>query len=252
VFKRGDATVKDNYRGIAVGSTMGKFYSMILEQRLSAFCEQQGFRATGQAGFRPDRRTSDHVFVIKHLIDKSRLEKQHLFACFVDFRKAYDLVRRDLLMRCLFDIGVRDNMLQAIVSMYWNAPMITKAVCSVGQPFDSTRGVKQGDPLSPLLFGIFFDRIERWLEERCGECGVQLSGRLLRLLLYADDLALLASSPAELQQLLDALSAFCSHYDMEVNVAKTEVVVFGHQQYSSSVQWSFLDRSGARVPVPRS
>jgi transposase InsO family protein len=59
VFKRGDATVKDYYRGIVVGSTMGKLYSMILEQRLSAFCEQHGFRATGQAGFRPDRRTSD-------------------------------------------------------------------------------------------------------------------------------------------------------------------------------------------------
>jgi hypothetical protein len=53
VFKRGDATVKDNDRGIAVGSTMGKLYSMILEQRLSAFCEQHGFRATGQAGTQP-------------------------------------------------------------------------------------------------------------------------------------------------------------------------------------------------------
>jgi hypothetical protein len=124
VFKRGDATVKDNYRGIAVGSTMGKLFSMVVENRLSAFCEQNVFRASGQAGFRPDRRTSDHVFVLKHLIDKSRLEKKHMFACFVDFRKAYDLVCGDLLMKCLSEIGVKDNMLRAIVSMYWGAPMI--------------------------------------------------------------------------------------------------------------------------------
>jgi hypothetical protein len=252
VFKRGDASVKDNYRGIAVGSTMGKLFSMILEKRLSAFCEQNGFRASGQAGFRPDRRTSDHVFVLKHLIDKSRLEKKHMFACFVDFRKAYDLVRRDLLMKCLSEIGVRDNMLRAIVSMYWSAPMITKFGRMAGEPFDSTRGVKQGDPLSPLLFGIFFDRVEQWLEERARECGVMLGGKLLKMLLYADDLALLASSPEELQQMLDALSAFCSHYDMEVNVSKTEVVVFGRQRYQGPAQFTFLGRDGVRSPVPRS
>jgi hypothetical protein len=42
VFKRGDASVKDSYRGIAVGSTMGKLFSMTLEKRLSAFCEFLG------------------------------------------------------------------------------------------------------------------------------------------------------------------------------------------------------------------
>jgi hypothetical protein len=117
VFKRGDASVKDNDHGIAVGSTMGKLFSMVLEKRLSAFCEQNGFRASGQAGFRPDHRTSDNVFVLKHLIDKSRLDNKHMLTCFVDFRKAYDLVRRDLLMKCLSEIVVRDNMLCAIVSV---------------------------------------------------------------------------------------------------------------------------------------
>ena len=110
----------------------------------------------------------------------------------------------------------------------------------------------KGDPLSPLLFGIFFDRVEQWLEEHASECGVQLGGRLIRLLLYADDLALLSSSQEELQQLLDALSAFCSHFDMEVIIGKTEVVVFGHQRYQGHEHWTFLNRDGVRVPVPRS
>jgi hypothetical protein len=57
---------------------------MILEQHLSAFCEQNGFRASGQAGFRPGRCASDHVFVLQLLMNKSRLEKHHLFACFVN------------------------------------------------------------------------------------------------------------------------------------------------------------------------
>ena len=87
VFKHGDPGTLDNYRGIAVGSALGKIFSMVLEQRLDAFCERNGFRAVGQAGFRRKRRCSDHVFVLKHLIDRSRASGSHLFACFVDFRK---------------------------------------------------------------------------------------------------------------------------------------------------------------------
>lgn len=56
--------------------------------------ESQGLRAAGQAGFRDGRRTSDHIFVPRHLIDKARLgaaPRRRLFCCFVDFEKAYDV-----------------------------------------------------------------------------------------------------------------------------------------------------------------
>lgn len=245
VFKSGDSSVLDNYRGIAVGSAMGKLYSMIIESRLSRFCEEHGHRAQGQAGFRDGHRTSDNVFVLKHLIDKYRSKKKHLFVCFVDFRKAYDLVRRDLLMKCLADIGLRGEILTAIVSMYWNAPMRPKLGPVAGPAFDSTRGVKQGDPLSPLLFGIFIDRIERWLAERAPSCGADLGQQLVRMLLYADDLALLAESETHLQQLLDALWAFCAEYDMEVNVRKTEIVVFGHVGYTGNNLWRYGNPSSS-------
>ena len=61
VFQKGDAALTDNYRGIAVGAVMGKLYSIVLDARLSSFREEHGFRAKGQAGFRREKRTSDHV-----------------------------------------------------------------------------------------------------------------------------------------------------------------------------------------------
>lgn len=228
VHKRGDPAALDNYRGIAVGGVLGKLFSLALHARLSGWSEATGRRAEGQAGFRDGRRTSDHVFVLKHLVDRVRAKRgQRLWACFVDFTKAYDLVRRDLLLRCLADMGVHGNMLSAIASMYWEAPVAVKSGLQFGDFFGTTQGVKQGDPLSPLLFGLFIDRVEEWLHERASECGVQLGERLVRVLLYADDLVLLANSPRQLQQLLDALHAFCAENCMHVNVAKSAVVVFG-------------------------
>lgn len=228
VFKKGDPTVLDNYRGIAVGSVLGKVLSLVLHARLSSWSETVGCRASGQAGFRDGYRTSDHVFVLKHLVDKCRSTRgSRLYTCFVDFRKAYDLVHRDLLLQCLRDLGVTGKTLGVLVSMYWQAPMTVKSGATLGATFNSTRGVKQGDPLSPLLFGLFIDRLEAWLCERLPDCGVQLGERWLRLLLYADDLMLIGLTAQQLQSLLDCLQEFCAQYSLEVNVSKCAVVVFG-------------------------
>jgi hypothetical protein len=76
--------------------------------------------------------------------------------------------------------------------------MTVKNGATLGATFNSTRGVKQGDPLSPLLYGLFIDRLEKWLAERLPQCGVQLGEQLVRLLLYADDLMLFATTPQQL------------------------------------------------------
>ena len=153
-------------------------------------------------------------------------------------------------MQCLADMGLHGYMLSCIVSMYWQAPMQPKLGNNLGQQFNSTRGVKQGDPLSPLLFGVFFDRIEKWLSERLPSCGVAVGDRLVRVLLYADDLALLASSAVDLQRLLNALRTFCQEFHMEVNIGKTEIVVFGYSKYRGSARWWIRDRGGVAQQVP--
>jgi hypothetical protein len=53
--------VLDSYWGIAVGTVLGKVFSLVLHARLSNLSESVGGRATGQAGFRDGYRTSDHV-----------------------------------------------------------------------------------------------------------------------------------------------------------------------------------------------
>jgi hypothetical protein len=148
-------------------------------------------------------------------------------------------------------MGVRDNMLSCLVSMYWSTPMVVKNGREHGPSVDSTIGVKQGDPLSPLLFGLFIDRVEAWLSEHAAQCGVELQGELLRVLLYADDLTLVASTPADLQVLLDALQSFCAANSLHVNVDKSAIVVFGKRKPRVGVEiphqgWHY---AGVRLPV---
>ena len=249
VFKKGDAQSLDNYRGIAVGSAFGKLFSMVLDARLSRVAEQRGWRAEGQAGFRRGRRTADHVFVLRHLIDRTRRRGGRLFCCFVDFAKAYDSVRRDLLMKKLAALGLGGRMLHAVANMYFHVPLVTRVNGSSGLPFHSTCGVKQGDPLSPLLFGLFIDEFEQWLHDRLPNTGVEMGGEMLRMLLYADDLVLLSTDPAALQQQLDLLHEFCGVKALVVNEDKTEVVVFGNRMYRGPGAWQY---AGSALKVSES
>lgn len=240
VFKKGDASKLINFRPIQCQSALPKFLSLILPCRLHVFAEACSLRAEGQAAFRFKRRTSDHVFVLRHLIDRFRLQRSaarrpsHLFCCFVDSEKAYDSVRRDLLMDMLASYGLTGHVLRTIASMYWSTPVRTKSGNSLGIPFEGTCGVRQGDPLSPLLFGLFIDRFEQFLDLRCPEEGVELGGRLLRMLLYADDMVLLSPNLRGLQRMLDVLHMFCRDTHMKVNVDKTEVVVFGLRAFGGN------------------
>jgi hypothetical protein len=92
-------------------------------------------------------------------------------------------------------------------------------------------GVKQGCPLSPLLFGLFIDGLEKQLNALEGDAPLMLGQLAIRLLLYADDLALMSHTPAGLQKQLDVLQAFCYERQLTVNVNKTKVVVFEARKF---------------------
>ena len=94
IYKAGDPNDPGNYRGITVVVILAKLYAMVLEARASSWAEHVKCRAKGQAGFRKDFRTTDQIFITQNLLQQARQEKRKLYCCFVDFKKAFDLVPR--------------------------------------------------------------------------------------------------------------------------------------------------------------
>jgi hypothetical protein len=64
LFKRGNASEFDNYRGIMVGPILAKLFAMIFDKRLTEWTEQNGLRAKGQAGFRKNYHTTNQLFIL--------------------------------------------------------------------------------------------------------------------------------------------------------------------------------------------
>jgi hypothetical protein len=243
---KGRPDVKNDYRGVAVSPVLGKLYSMLWCARVDAWAEKHGLRAAGQAGFRAGRGTPDNCFVLRHLIDVARIKKKSLFCAYIDFSKAYDRVSRPLLLQVLSSCGMHGRALQAITSMLEVTQLQVRTNGRLGQAFYSHVGVKQGCPASPVFFGILIDRLEAYLGRHCTQPGASVAFKVLRALLYADDVVLTSDSAAGLQEMLDRLAEFCRANSMFVNMEKSEVVVYGGGQQRPIAVFSY---NGASLPI---
>ena len=125
--------------------------------RLNAYCEAKGLLAEEQCGFRPDRSTTDMMFVLRRLQEVARKARVSLYMCFVDIQKAYDTVDRTLLWQVLTCIGVPPQMITVIRQFHDGMRACVRpddGICSDWSEVE--QGLRQGCVLSPLLFNIFF------------------------------------------------------------------------------------------------
>ena len=103
VHKNGNQFDPNIHRGITLSSCLGKLFCHVINNKNSSDFENRGFLKQEQAGFRKNHRTSDHIFVLRTIIEKYVLNAKtgsKLFACFIDLRKAFNTVWHDgLLLR---------------------------------------------------------------------------------------------------------------------------------------------------------
>ena len=180
----------------------------MMKNRLESFIEEKGGLSKNQGSGQKNSRTSDHLMVIKYLIDKVlKNDRKKLYACFVDVKKAYDCTSRELVLyKLLTEHGVGGNFLQILKSIYNNHEVFVRVAGGLLQPILTTIGLKQGCGISPLLFNMFIDKITTIFDETCDP--VSIGGESLSCLLWADDLVLLSSTPEGLQNSINKTHSF--------------------------------------------
>ena len=128
--------------------------------------------------------------------------------------------------------------------MYEEVKVKIRTSTGIYESFRSDTGVKQGFPLSPTLFGLYIDKLEEWLNSQGGD-GIYMGKFVIRLLLYADDLILIAKLALGLQEHLLSLEHFCRSVGMQVNISKMKLVVFSkkrkHNQHKVYFEGNILE-----------
>ena len=227
IHKKGSKTDTDNYRGIALACCMSKFFAAVLNQRLLKFALANGIISENQLGFMPGNRTSDALIILYNLFNQYCMTNgNYMYACFVDFKKAFDTIPRHILFQKLLSYKITGKFYNSIRNMYTQDLACICTDNSLTEPFKIDQGVKQGCILSPLLFNIFISDLSKSLDKGVNN-PVNIGGlKTLNSIIWADDLLILSESENGMNNMLKNLEEYTKANLIQINLDKTKCMIF--------------------------
>ena len=107
-----------------------------------------------QCGFRRNRSTIDHIFCTRQILEKKWEYSEEVHQFFIDFKKAYDSVRREVLYKILIEFGIPRKLVRLVKMSLTETYSRVQVGKNVSDRFPIRNGLKQGDALSPVLFNL--------------------------------------------------------------------------------------------------
>ena len=235
--KGGDEEDPNNYRPITVANVLSKILAIMINERIAKQLEEEQTINPVQIGFKKKARPADHLFVLKNCMDSYLSKGKKIYACFVDFQKAYDNVWRMGMYYKLLKYGICSDTVKLIKNMYDKTTQMLKVNNQITEPFKTYKGVRQGCVLSPRLFNLFMNDLPDIFGKKCNP--IKLGRTSLPCLMYADDIVLLSETKEGLQECLNRLDEYTTRWGMTLNKGKTKIMIFQNCGRTPSMKFTF-------------
>lgn len=218
--KSSDLSDVNNYRAIALSTVMSKIFETVLAIVFLSNVADTDY----QFGFKSGLSTSLCTQVFKDTVDYYTNRGSHVFACFIDFSKAFDRVNYWKLFNKLLDDQIDPNVIGILAFWYSQQQVCVKWQNTMTASFRVTNGTRQGGVLSPTLFNRYINDLITVIVS--SHIGCHVGSKCVNILAYADDMVLLTPAWCAMQQLLDIIVEQISYIDMTCNIKKTVCMVF--------------------------
>lgn len=218
-------------RPISIIPSMGKVFEGILESQLRDYVNTANILPAFQSGFRRHHSCASALTTIVDDILSASDEGKLTLLILLDFSKAFDTINHKILVHILESIGMSDAASGLMASYLSDRTQRVSSNNKISNVLRVTQGAPQGAILSPLLFSIYTSKLPDIL-------------RTCRYHLYADDTQLYTSFlPSEwniveknVNEDLDSLQKFSALHCLNINPAKTQLILFGPKKVRAQVQ----------------
>ena len=229
IHKGGDTSSVRNWRPICLQLTIYKIYTALLARRIKEWSYSTSAFSPAQKGFLSFDGCVEHNFLLQAILTDSRRRKKDLMLAWLDLRDAFGSVLHELILLMMRRLGLSSGILKTVQDNYSNSSVAIKTGRSTfTQSKPQGRGVKQGCPLSPILFNIALEGLLRHVTS--SGMGYAIAGNTVTSLAYADDVCIAVTSKSDLQALLDRCMSFAGWAGLTFNAKKCgSLCMFNHR-----------------------
>lgn len=220
----------DDLRPIATTNTAYRVFTAILNERLMHLAECHGWLSDCQRGFRKIDGCMINTFLLDESIAQASSQNLPRTFIFFDIRKAFDCVPHSAVISVLEYLGLDEASVRLINAIIASSEVRFHTDDGLTCPLQLQAGVKQGDPISPLLFSIVFDvaikQLSRWLASNVPHD--------YEILAFADDVALCCPTVFT-QEAINVFHTHLGYLGLSLNPKKCQSLTIDHGRVAPKV-----------------
>lgn len=236
ISKITNPTSVNHFRPISLCNVVYKIISKILVSKLRPLLDK--LISPTQSAFIPNRWIAENQIIEQEIVHsfKSRKTNPGLMAIKLDLQKAYDRVNWKFIQTILLHFGFNDTFTNWVISCISSVSFEVLVNGGKTKSFKPSRGLRQGDPLSPYLFILGQEILSRMLDHELrlnNICGIKtsISGPTITHVMYADDVVLFTKATRrDAINLVQVLNKYCSWSGQAINKNKSGVFFSKHSK----------------------
>lgn len=183
--------------------TIYKIYAAILARRLATWTIDEKKISNSQKGFLPFEGCLEHSFLLQSVFEDSKRRKRNARVVWLDLKNAFGSVPYHTMWEMMERLDIPAHFQSVCKEIYSHSTQKIRCKEGFTNEIPVSRGIKQGCPLSPLLFNLVLEGVLPELEKTGG---YKLpNGSMVRVLAYADDICILSHSKEDIQEMLNKI-----------------------------------------------
>lgn len=234
IFKKGDREKLANYRPISITNIDYKIVAFALATRLHKVLDT--IISTDQAGYIKKRFIGHNIRLVQDVLEHAEKNKRKGILLFLDFEKAFDSLEWTFMTSALKKFNFGDQFIRWVKTLYKKPKICIKNNGHISEEFEINRGIRQGCPLSALLFIIAIEVLALRVKQNKDLKGYKIRGKEseveVKLSQYADDGIMFLNDEDQIYKAISIINEFGILSGLKLNRNKSIGLYLGTDKYN--------------------